>query len=269
MSSYLDHLVVQDIFFTETAGFADVIFPASAFPEKTGSFTNTDRRVQIGRQALDPPGDAKQDIWIIENLARKLGLNWNYNNVQEIFNELRVANDSISGISWENLNKQNSITYPYNADEHKSESVLFQHNFPTPSGKARFIPANYTKADELPCESFPYILITGRQLEHWHTGSMTSRARVLSTLEPDPVISLNPTDIKELGLREDETVIIESRRGRISSKIRADSRIQPQTVFMAFCYRDAAINLLTNSAMDPIGKIPEFKFCAVQVRPEG
>ena len=267
--SQLDHLVVQDIFFTETAGFADVVFPASAFPEKTGSFTNTDRRVQIGRQALDPPGDAKQDIWIIENLARKLGLNWNYASVQEIFNELRLANDSISGISWESLNKHNSLTYPYNADEHKSESVLFQHNFPTPSGKARFIPVNYTKADELPCESFPYILITGRQLEHWHTGSMTSRARVLSTLEPVPVISLNPTDIKELGLSEDETVIIESRRGRISSKIRADSRIQPQTVFMAFCYRDAAINLLTNSAMDPIGKIPEFKFCAVQVRPEG
>ena len=264
--SKLDHLVVQDIFFTETAGFADVIFPASAFPEKTGSFTNTDRRVQLGRQALSPPGDAKQDIWIIQNLAKKLGINWNYANVEEIFEELRVANDSISGISWKNLNEQNSLTYPYDADEKKSESILFQQNFPTPSGKARFIPANYTKADELPCETFPLILITGRQLEHWHTGSMTSRASVLTTLEPNPVISLNPANIAELGLKENDTVIIESRRGQISSKIRADSRIQPGTVFMAFCYRDAAINLLTNSAIDPIGKIPEFKFCAVRVK---
>ena len=194
-------------------------------------------------------------------MAEKLGLKWNYNSVEEIFEELHVANDSISGISWENLNKQNSLTYPYNSDEQKSESILFQENFPTPSGKARFVSANYTKADELPCESFPFILITGRQLEHWHTGSMTSRARVLSTLEPDPVISLNPTDIKELGLREDETVTIESRRGQIStSKIRSDSRIQPQTVFMAFCYRYAAVNLLTNSAIDPIGKFPNLSF---------
>ena len=146
---------------------------------------------------------------------------------------------------------------------------MFGDGFPRNEGRARFTPASIIAPAETPDHDYPLIMTTGRQLEHWHTGSMTSRARVLSTLEPGPVISLNPADIKELGLREDETVIIESRRGRISSKIRADSRIQPQTVFMAFCYRDAAINLLTNSAMDPIGKIPEFKFCAVQVRPEG
>jgi len=264
----LEHLVVQDIFFTETAGFADVILPASAFPEKTGSFTNTDRRVQLGRQAIDPPGEAKQDLWIIQELAKRFGLVWDYKSVEDVFEELREANDSISGISWELLTEHDSMTYPFTNSNKKSEPVLFKESFPTGSGKARFISAEYSEADELPDDTFPFIFITGRQLEHWHTGSMTHRSQVLKSLEPEAIVSLNPSDMKKIGCEEHQRVTVESRRGQLTAQVRADSRIQISSVFMAFCYAEAAANLLTNEAIDPFGKIPEFKFCAVRIYPE-
>ena len=265
--SRLDFLVVQDIFFTETAGFADVILPASAFAEKDGTFTNTDRRVQLGRKAVNPPGEARQDLWIIQDLANRLGLNWQYKTVQDVFNELKETNETIGGISWEMLQEQDSVTYPFTQKNKKSEPILFAESFPTKSGKATFVPANFQTAEELPDTEYPFVFITGRHLEHWHTGSMTSRSQVLHDLEPEPTISLNPEDIKELNISGFDKVSISSRRGQLNASVRVDANVQRKTIFMAFCFADAAANLITNEAMDPFGKIPEFKYCAAKITP--
>jgi formate dehydrogenase major subunit len=265
----LEHLVVQDIFFTETAGFADVILPASAFPEKTGTFTNTDRRVQLGRQAIKPPGAAREDLWIIQALARELGLDWHYAHPREVFDEMRKAAPSIAGITWERLETEHSVTYPCEEVGDPGQPILFQTGFPTPNGRGKFVPAHYSRAAELPDSNYPLVFITGRQLEHWHTGSMTRNASVLNAIEPEPVISVNPADMRATGLQAEGYVRVESRRGHLVARVRPDTHVQPGTLFMAFCYVEAAANLLTVEELDPFGKIPEFKFCAVRVVPAG
>jgi formate dehydrogenase major subunit len=261
----LEHLVVQEIFMTETACYADVILPASAFPEKTGSFTNTDRRVQLGRQALPPPGQARQDLDIIQDIARRLGLDWTYGGPAEVFTEMRRGMSSIAGISWERLEQAGAVTYPCVSEEDPGQPVIFVDDFPTPDGRAKFVPAPFTNADELPDDEFPWVLITGRLLEHWHTGAMTRRASVLDRIEPAPVAMLNPDDLLRVGVRPGEPVRVASRRGAVTAFAGADPGLQPGQVFLPFCYREAAANLLTNEALDPAAKIPEFKFCAVQV----
>ncbi len=263
----LDHLVVQDIFFTETAGFADVILPASAFPEKTGTFTNTDRRVQLGRQAIDPPGEARQDLWIIEQMAARLGLDWQYESVADVFEEMRHATPSMGGMTWERLNENDTLTYPLENEGDPGKPVIFQHDFPTKSKRARFVPAHYIHADEMPDTEYPFVFTTGRQLEHWHTGSMTRHATVLDAIEPSAVANIHPDDMAELGIKAGGMMIIESRRGEIKAIGRADRGMARRSVFMAFCFNEAAANLLTNEALDPFGKIPEFKYCAVRVHP--
>jgi formate dehydrogenase major subunit len=262
----LEHLVVQDIFFTETASYADVILPASAFPEKTGTFTNTDRRVQLGRKALDPPGDARQDLWIIQEIARRVGLDWNYTGAPDVFEEIRRAMPSLAGITWERLEAEGSCTYPLEHEGDPGEPVIFIEDFPRAGGRGLFAPAAYTHADEMPDTAYPYIFTTGRQLEHWHTGSMTRRASVLDALEPDPVISVHPDDLAKLSIAAGDPITLESRRGTLTGYARADRGMQRGTLFMPFVYNEAAANLLTNDAIDPFGKIPEFKFCAVKVR---
>jgi len=262
----LEHLVVQDIFLTETAGFADVILPASAFPEKTGTFTNTDRRVQLGRQAIEPPGEARQDLWIIQQLAARLGLDWHYPSIVDVFDEMREATPSIAGMTWQRLEREDSITYPCLAEGDPGEPILFREAFPTASGRARFVPAEYTHAAELPDAEYPNILITGRQLEHWHTGSMTRNASVLDAIEPEPVVNVHPDDMAAVGVEEGDFIVVESRRGRLSARVRPDRGMQRGSVFMAFCYVEAAANLLTVEELDPFGKIPEFKYCAVRLR---
>ena len=265
----LDHLVVQDIFLTETAGFADVILPASAFPEKTGTFTNSNRQVQLGRQAIDPPGDARQDWWIIQEMARRLGLDWNYESPEEIFGEVRKATPSMAGITWERLQKEHSVTYPCTEEGDPGEPIIFQDGFPTENQKARFVPAKYTHADEMPDEDFPFVFITSRQLEHWHTGSMTRRATVLNAIEPFPVVHVHPDDLKKLGVEAGDAVTIESRRGKISTYARLDLGVQQGNLFMSFGYNESAANLITTSVLDPFGKIPEVKFCAVRMSAGG
>jgi formate dehydrogenase major subunit len=265
----LDMLVVQDIFLTETAYLADVILPASSFAEKTGTFTNTDRFVQLGRQALNPPGKARQDLEIIIDLARQLGLTWNYGTgvkaVAAVFDEMRHTMPSIGGITWERLQAEDSVTYPCEKEGDPGDSVVFIDSFPTPTGRGRFVPADIIPADERPDTEYPMVLITGRQLEHWHTGSMTRRSGVLDSIEPDPVASLHPVDMAALGAKPGQLVTIESRRGKVSLYARADESSPHGAVFVPFCYYEAAINKLTNSALDPFGKIPEFKYCAVRV----
>ncbi|HUR90947.1 MAG TPA: formate dehydrogenase subunit alpha [Ramlibacter sp.] len=265
----LEHLVVQDIFFTETAYLADVILPASAFPEKTGTFTNTDRMVQLGRQAIDPPGDARQDLWIIQQIANKLGVPWNYQHVSEVFDEMRSTMPSIGGITWGRLENEHSVTYPCKHEGDEGQSVVFVEDFPRPDGRGKFVPADIIPADERPDAEYPMVLITGRQLEHWHTGSMTRRASMLDAIEPDPVALVHPLDIEAMRIKPGDVVTIESRRGTVSLYARADDSSPRGSVFVAFCYYEAAANKLTNAALDPFAKIPEFKYCAVRVTPGG
>ena len=195
----LEHLVVQDIFLTETAYLADVILPASAFPEKTGSFTNTDRLVQLGRQAVNPPGDARQDLWIIQQMARQLGLDWGDEPVSEVFDEMRHTMPNIAGITWERLEREHAVTYPCRVEGDPGDPVVFVDSFPRETGRGRFVPADIIPADERPDAEYPMVLITGRQLEHWHTGSMTRRATTLDALEPDPVALVHPLDLAAMG----------------------------------------------------------------------
>ncbi|HVE50592.1 MAG TPA: formate dehydrogenase subunit alpha [Casimicrobiaceae bacterium] len=265
----LDMLVVQDIFLTETAYLADVVLPASAFPEKTGTFTNTDRLVQIGRQALDPPGEARQDLSIIIDMGRRLGCDWHYEHPRDVFNEMRQAMPSIAGITWERLEAEHAVTYPCEREGDPGQRVVFTDNFPTASGKAKLVAAKLISADEKPDEQYPFVLITGRQLEHWHTGSMTRRTEVLDAIEPHPVASVNPRDLAELGAAAGEPITVESRRGKVSLFARADEGTPRGAIFLPFCFHEAAANLLTNPVLDPFGKIPEFKYCAVRVTAGG
>jgi formate dehydrogenase major subunit len=261
----LDHLVVQDIFLTETAYLADVVLPATAWPEKIGTVTNTDRMVQLGRKAIEPPGDAREDLWIINELARGMGLAWNYSHPREVFEEMRTCMASIAGITWDRLERESSVTYPCEKEGDPGQPVVFVTNFPTTTGRGRFVPADLIYAAERPDEKYPMVLITGRQLEHWHTGSMTRRSSVLDHIEPEPVASVHPLDLARLGIEPGETLTIESRRGKISLYARADDGTPRGSVFVPFCYYEAAANMLTNPALDPVGKIPEFKYCAVRL----
>jgi formate dehydrogenase major subunit len=261
----LDFLVVQDIFLTETASFADVILPASAFPEKTGTFTNTDRRVQVGRQALPLPGNTRHDLWIIQELAKRLGLPWVYDGPADVWQEIRRAVPSCAGITWERLQQEHSVTYPCVSEGDPGDEVIFTDAFPTKDGRALIVPADFIPADELPDREFPFVLITGRLLEHWHTGAMTRRAGVLDAIEPVPTVSIHPDDIATLDLHAGDIVALETRRGRIAAMLRRDSATPRGSVFMPFAYVEAAANILTNPVLDPFGKIPEFKYCAVRV----
>jgi formate dehydrogenase major subunit len=261
----LDHLVVQDIFLTETCYLADVILPASAFPEKDGSFTNTDRLVQMGRKAINPPGDAKQDLWIIQEIAKRVGLNWQYKHVSEVFDEMRHTMPSIGGITWGRLDREHAVTYPCMVEGDPGQSVVFVDDFPREGGRAKFVPADIIPANERPDTEYPLVLITGRQLEHWHTGSMTRRATVLDAIEPDPTALIHPLDLAAMGAQPGDVVTIASRRGEVSLYARADDGTPRGAVFVPFCYYEAAINKLTNAALDPFAKIPEFKYCAIQV----
>ncbi|HEY4438846.1 MAG TPA: formate dehydrogenase subunit alpha, partial [Candidatus Elarobacter sp.] len=260
----LEHLVIQDIFFTETASYADVILPASAFPEKTGTFTNTDRRVQLGRKAIDPPGEARQDLEIIQEIARRIGLDWHYDGPAAVFDEIRRATPSMAGITWERLEREGSLTYPLEHEGDPGEPIIFIEDFPRAGGRGLFAPAGFTHAAELPDPEYPFVFTTGRQLEHWHTGSMTRRASVLDALEPDPVLSVHPDDLAEMGIEPGGAITVESRRGTLTGYARADRGMQRGVIFMPFVYNEAAANLLTNDVIDPYGKIPEFKFCAVR-----
>jgi formate dehydrogenase major subunit len=261
----LDHLVVQDIFLTETAYLADVVLAATAWPEKVGTVTNTDRMVQLGRKAIEPPGDAREDFWILNELARRVGVDWYYAHPRDVFNEMRLCMDSIAGITWERLESESSVTYPCAKEGDPGDPVVFIDEFPTESGKARFVAADLIYAAERPDAEYPMVLITGRQLEHWHTGSMTRRASALDSIEPEPVASLHPLDLAALDVEPGGTLTIQSRRGAISLYARADDGTPRGVVFVPFCFYEAAANMLTNPVLDPFGKIPEFKYCAVKL----
>ncbi len=261
----LEHLVVQDIFMTETAAYADVILPASAFPEKDGTFTNTDRRVQLGRKAINPPGEAQQDWWIIQELANRIGLNWSYTHARDIFNEMRITMASLTGITWERLMNESAVTYPCKDETSEGQDLIFGDGFPTATGRGRMTPADVLPPDELPDDEFPIVLSTGRLLEHWHTGSMTRRSEALDAIEPEPEVHISPDDLTEMQAKPGQMMRVSTRRGDISLAARVDPALPKGMIFVPFCFTEAPANMLTNPALDPYGKIPELKFSAARV----
>lgn len=263
----LECLVVQDIFVTETANYADVILPASAWAEKTGTVTNTNRQVQMGRPAFNPPGEAREDWAITVDLANRLGLNWNYKHPSEIFAEMKKGMKSLDNITWDRLENQHVVTYPSLSPEDPGQAIVFGNGFPRAEGRAKFTPAQVTAPAETPDENFPMILTTGRQLEHWHTGSMTRRTVVLDAVEPQANASLHPRTLYRLGVEPGDMIDIKTRRGTVTIMARADRTVAEDMVFMPFAFVEAAANILTNPQLDPFGKIPEFKFSACRVAP--
>jgi formate dehydrogenase major subunit len=261
----LEHLVVQDIYLTETAFHADVVLPASAWPEKDGTVTNTNRQVQMGRKALETPGEARADWWITQEIARRLGSGWDYQHPRDVFAEMARVMPSLSNISWARLDVEDSVTYPCQSPQEAGEDIVFGDGFPTLSGRGKLVPATLIAPDELPDAAFPMVLTTGRQLEHWHTGAMSRRATVLDELEPGAVASLSPGDLSSLGIQPGSRIRVSTRRGVIELRARADRAVPQGMVFIPFCYAEAPANVLTNPALDPFGKIPEFKFCAARV----
>ena len=270
----LEHLVVQDIFMTETAWLADVVLPATAWPEKTGTVTNTDRMVQMGQQAVQAPGQAKADLWIIQQIAKGMGLNWQYagehHGVAEVYEEMRQAmHEVISGISWDRLVRESSVTYPCLTEEDPGQPTVFKDHFATTDGRVHLVPADIIPANERPDAHYPFVLITGRQLEHWHTGSMTRRATVLDAIEPEATASMCGADLLALGVNAGDIITLASRRGEVCLRVRRDDGTPQGAVFVPFAYYEAAANLMTNAALDPFGKIPEFKYCAIAVKAGG
>jgi formate dehydrogenase major subunit len=261
----LDHLVVQDIFITETANYADVILPASAFAEKSGTVTNTNRQVQMGRPAVSPPGEAREDWWIEVELAKRLGLGWTHTHPREVFAEMKLNMKSLSNITWDRLEGENAVTYPSLSPTDPGQPIVFGDGFPRKDGRAKFTPASVIAPDDTPDDEYPMILTTGRQLEHWHTGSMTRRATVLDAVEPEANCSLHPSTLRKLGVEPGGLLRLTTKRGSVVIMARMDRAVAPDMVFLPFAYVEAAANILTNSAIDPYGKIPEFKFSAVRV----
>jgi formate dehydrogenase major subunit len=261
----LEHLVVQEIFLTETAFFADVILPATAWPEKDGTVTNTNRQIQMGRKAVDAPDGVMPDWWIIQQLAQRIGLDWNYAHPSDVFAEMKQCMSSFDNISWARLESESAVTYPCDSETAPGNDVLFSDGFPTPSRRGKFVPADIIPPDEMPDAEYPMVLSTGRQLEHWHTGAMTRRSQILDNLEPEAVAHLAPNEMARLGIKPGDAIEVATRRGRIALKARADTGIPKGVVFVPFCYAEASANMLTNPALDPVGKIPEFKYCAAKV----
>jgi formate dehydrogenase major subunit len=261
----LTHLVVQDIFLTETAWYADVVLPASAHAEKLGTYTNTNRQVQMGRPALDLPGDARQDWELIVELAKRIGLDWKYERVSDVYAEMAATMPSLKNISWERIDREDSVIYPAKAPDSPGEEIAFTEGFPTADGRGKIVPADLLPPDELPDNEFPLVLTTGRLLEHWHTGSMTRRAGVLDAIEPVGIAAMNPRDMQKRGLRQGDKISVETRRGVLEAILRPDREVAEGMVFMPFCFAESPANRLTNPKLDPFGKIPGFKYCAARV----
>jgi formate dehydrogenase major subunit len=263
--SALEFLVVQDIFLTETAEFADVILPASSYLEKDGTYTNTDRRVQLGRKVLATPGQARVDWEVVQDIANRLGLDWRYETPRDVFEEMVSVIPSYQNLSYDNLGLTGKL-YP-NPDPERSDGtvVMFTEKFKTDDGLAHLVPAEWLPAKELPDERYPFVLNTGRMLEHWHTGSMTRRSYALDAIAPKALVFIHPDDAARLGLADGELARVSSRRGTIELEAKVSHREAPGNVFIPFHFREAAANLLTIDEIDPFGKIPEFKFCAVQI----
>ncbi len=258
----IDFLVVQDIFLTETARLADVVLPSACFAEKEGTFTNTERRIQRIRKAVSPPGVAKSDWQIIAALAGRMGYAMNYSSAQEIMEEINRVTPSYGGITYKRLEK-NGLQWPCPTPDHKGTKYLHRDRFTR--GLGLFHAVEYIPPAELPDESYPLLLSTGRVLYHYHTGTMTRQSKGATERYPESLVEINPQDADRLGIFDGQMVKVTSRRGELQAKAKLTERSAAGSIFMNFHFHEAAVNLLTNPALDPIGKIPEYKVCAVRV----
>jgi len=258
----LNFLVVQDIFMTETAELADVVLPAACFAEKDGTFTNTDRRVQRVRKAVEPPGEAKEDSSIIIELSKRLGYEMRYDSIEDVFQESGKLWPALAGISYKRIAKK-GIQWPCPTSDHPGTPYLFKGGFPR--GKAAFTVVEYRPSEELPDSNYPLLLSTGRQLFQYHTGSMTRRIDAINKLSPSAYVEIHPDDADKLGIHDGDKVKVSSRRGSIDIKVTISARPLKGVVFIPFHFKEAAANVLTNTALDPISKIPELKVCAVKI----
>ena len=261
----MEFLVVQDIFLTQTARYADVVLPATAFPEKTGTYTNTDRRVQVGEKALVPPGQARTDWEVVADMARRMNYPMEYDSVEDIFEEIRTVTPSMAGMTYERLRETSGINWPAPDEDHPGTNVLFEEEFPI--GKGKLVACEWKPAFEVEDDEYPLILNTGRMLEHWHTGVMTRRSKALHGIQPEALVEMHPDDMEELEVKSGDFVRVSSRRGEIRLKAIGTEHTPRGSVFIPFHFEEAAANLLTVDALDPYGKIPEFKYCGVKVEP--
>jgi len=243
------------------------VLPASAHAEKCGTFTNTNRQVQIARPVLNPPGQARQDWELVQELARRIGLDWTYGHPRDVYAEMAEIMPSLANISWERLEREDAVTYPCAAPDKPGSEIMFAEGFPTESGRAKLVPTDLRPPAEVPDDAYPWVLTTGRMLEHWHTGAMSRRSSQLDALEPEAVACLNRRDFAKLGIAPGASIKVATRRGEVVLKARQDRDVPEGVVFIPFCFAEAAANLLTNPQLDPLGKIPEFKFCAANVEP--
>ncbi|HTL06318.1 MAG TPA: formate dehydrogenase subunit alpha [Gemmatimonadales bacterium] len=261
----LEFLAVQDLFLTETARWADVVLPGSSFAEKQGTFANTDRHIQLAQAAVPTPGEARQDLAILIDLSRRLGLATPYESPAEVMDEIARVTPTWRGVSYAKLQREGALQYPVPTPDSPGTPFLFAERFPTPDGRARFVPVEYLPPSELPSAEYPLFLNTGRQMYHWHTGTMTRRAQGLDSREPVPVVEIAAVDALALGVAEGDTVRVTSRRGSVLIGVRISERQAPGQVFIPMHFREAAANLLTNPTLDPYAKIAEFKVSAVRV----
>ena len=271
-----EFIVVQDLFFTETAQFAQVVFPAASFAEKDGTFTNTERRVQPVRKAIESPGEAKPDSWIIAELARRmiaLGMAtpqedaphaaWDYPHVADVLAEINQLTPIYGGITFRRLEEGETLQWPTPSPDHPGTPILHVGKFSR--GLGRFAAVDHVPPDEMPDDEYPLVLTTGRVLYHWHGGEMTHRARNLEAMYPEALIEINPKDAQEAGIGNGKLMKMASRRGEIVAKADVTDRVEPGLVFSTFHFAESAANFLTNPALDPQAKIPEYKVCAVKV----
>ena len=263
---HLEFLVVQDLFLTETARYADVVFPGASFAEKTGTFVNTERRIQLSHRATDPPGQARGDLEILIDLSGRLGLPTPFEAAADVMAEIAQVTPSWHGVTYPRLEGA-GLQYPVPTTEHPGTAFLFDKGFPTADGKARFIPVEYTDPVELPDDEFPFVMNTGRQLYHWHTGTMTRRSSGLDAREPTAIVEIHPDDAARLDVTEGDLVRLTSRRNNMVTAVRVSDRVAPGQVFVPFHFREAAANLLTNPILDPYAKMAELKICAVRIEP--
>jgi predicted molibdopterin-dependent oxidoreductase YjgC len=261
----LEFLAVQDLFLTETARYADVVLPGASFAEKDGTYVNTERRIQLSKKAVEPPGDARGDLEIVIELSNRIGLPTTFENAADVMDEIARVTPSWRGVSHARLDGTGGLQYPVDDSTHPGTAFLFDDEFPTGDGKASFYPVEFLPPAELPDDEYPFFLNTGRQMYHWHTGTMTRRSFALDARESTPTVELNPADAAALGVHDGEVIAISSRRGSIRIAARLSGRVARHQVFVPMHYREAAANLLTNPALDPYAGIPEFKVCAVKL----
>jgi predicted molibdopterin-dependent oxidoreductase YjgC len=262
----VEFLVVQDLFLTETARYADVVLPGASFAEKTGTFVNTERRIQLAEQAIDPPGDARADWQILVDVSRRVGLHTPFTSPREVMAEISALAPAWTGVTYERL-RGGGLQYPVPAPDHPGTAFLFADRFPTADGRAVFHPVEYAEPGELPDEEFPFVMNTGRQLYHWHTGTMTRRSKGLDAREPLATVEVHPADAAELGVTDGDLVKISSRRNSMLISVRISSRVARRQVFVPFHFREAAANLLTNPVLEPHAKMASLKVCAVRLEP--